>query len=76
LWVAEVGQYLKEVSGHVIYKKNGEAIGIPLLITGCIALLVAFILTFMGKEALYAVGLALVLWSVSLGLTAVGTAHS
>jgi len=56
-------------------KKNGEAIGIPLLITGCIALFVAFILTFMDVEVLFLVGLALALWSVSLGLTAVGTAH-
>ncbi len=56
-------------------KNNGEAIGIPLLFLGCITLLVASILALMGTEVLYLIGLTLALWSVSLGLIAVGTAH-
>ena len=55
-------------------KRNGEAIGIPLLILGCVALIGAFILTLMGAEVLYLVGLVLALFSVGLGLTAVGMA--
>lgn len=53
-------------------KRNGEAIGIPLLILGCVTLIVAFILTLMGAEVLYLIGLVLALFSVGLGLTAVG----
>jgi len=56
-------------------KKNGEAIGIPLLILGCVTLIVAFILTLMGAEVLYLIGLVLALFSVGLGLTAVGMAE-
>ena len=56
-------------------KRNGEAIGIPLLILGCVTLIVAFILTLMGAEVLYLIGLVLALFSVGLGLTAVGVAE-
>jgi len=56
----------------VYLKKNGEAIGIPLLLLGCVTLIVAFILTLMGAEVLYLIGLVLALFSVGLGLTAVG----
>jgi len=55
-------------------KSNGEAIGIPLLIIGCVTLFVAFILTLMGAEVLYLIGLVLALFSVGLGLIAVGMA--
>lgn len=56
-------------------KRNGEAIGLPLLILGFALIVVAFILTLMGAEVLYLVGLALASFSVGLGLIAVGMAE-
>lgn len=55
-------------------KSHGEAIGIPLLILGCATLLLAFVLTLIGAEVLYLIFLVLALFSVVLGLIAIGMA--
>ncbi len=54
-------------------KRNGEAIGKPLLLLGLVLIVVAFALSFGGAQVVYLVGLGLASFSVALGFIAIGT---